>query len=66
LARRATFKTHAAPKTPDYIRIDMQPLLFDYDKISMALLATITILLLIVLVATDGGDTRDEGDSASK
>jgi hypothetical protein len=46
----------------------MQPLLLDYDKITMALLATITILLLVVLVATDGVDPKDQdqGDSPPK
>lgn len=41
----------------------MFPLLLYYDKIAMAVLATITILLLTVLVATDGVDPRDEGGS---
>jgi hypothetical protein len=35
----------------------------EYDKITMALLATITILLLAVVVATDGADSRGQDDS---
>lgn len=44
----------------------MLPLSLYHDKITMAVLATITILLLTVLVATDSVDTRDKGDSTSK
>lgn len=44
----------------------MLTLLLYYDKITMAVLATITILLLTVLVATDSVDSRDQGDSAPR
>ncbi|MFT3870139.1 MAG: hypothetical protein QM715_16955 [Nibricoccus sp.] len=40
----------------------MLTLLLYYDKITMAVLATITILLLTVLVATDSADSKNRGD----
>jgi len=44
----------------------MNPLLLDNDRITMALLATITILLLTVVVAIDSGDSNDQRDSTPK
>lgn len=44
----------------------MYAFIFGYEKFTMALLATITILLLTVLVAFDGVDSKGSGDSSSK
>lgn len=44
----------------------MLSLLLYYERITMAVLATITILLLTVLVATDSVDSRDRGDSTPR
>jgi len=44
----------------------MLSLLLYHERITMAVLATITILLLTVLVATDTADSRDQGDSTSR
>jgi hypothetical protein len=44
----------------------MFPLLLYHDNITMAVLATLTILLLTVLVATDSVDSNNQNDPAPK